>query len=282
MSLIDPSLRLIGDRVRVISPFLISLKVSSIGKLIGKMALTHADRGDGVYADPLQIDAIFFKTMQYLAIATDYDGTLATKGAVDASTLASLQRYREAGGQLLLVTGRELADLQQVFPHLSLFDGVIAENGAVYFDPASQHRQLLGEPFPRSFFSALSQRQVDPLHQGQVMISTLDPHGDTVQQVIQELALPARVILNKGAVMILPKGVDKGTGVRFALQQMGIPVDQAVGIGDAENDRDLLLSCGLAVAVENALTDLKTIADRVTTRPRGAGVQELIDWILSS
>lgn len=238
--------------------------------------------GIQVCADPLRVDAIFFKIMQYLAIATDYDGTLATEGAVDTPTLAALRRYREAGGQLLLVTGRALTDLQQVFPHLLLFESVIAENGAVYFDPASQQIQLLGEPFPAAFPTTLIQRQVAPLHQSQVMISTLDTHSDTVQQVIQDLSLAARVILNKGAMMILPQGVDKGTGVRFALRQMGIPVDQAIGIGDAENDRDLLLSCGLAVAVENALEDLKAIADRVTTQPRGAGVQELIDWILNS
>jgi len=56
----------------------------------------------------------------------------------------------------------------------------------------------------------------------------------------------------------------------------------AIGGRDAENDRDLILSCGLAVAVSNALEDLKAVSHRVTTQPRGAGDQELIEWILSS
>ena len=71
--------------------------------------------------------------MNYLAIAADYDGTLATDGKVDAATLAALQRYQQLGGGLLLVTGRELADLQTVFSELSLFDQVVAENGGVLY-----------------------------------------------------------------------------------------------------------------------------------------------------
>ena len=54
-----------------------------------------------------------------------------------------------------------------------------------------------------------------------------------------------------------------------------------MGIGDAENDWPLLEHCGLGVAVENALDSLKVQADRVMTRPRGAGVQELIELIVS-
>ena len=76
--------------------------------------------------------------MQYRALATDFDGTLAHDGAVDASTLAALDRVRASGRRLILVTGRELPDLQSIFAHLDKFDRVVAENGAQLFDPATQ------------------------------------------------------------------------------------------------------------------------------------------------
>ena len=81
--------------------------------------------------------------------------------------------------------------------------------------------------------------------------------------------------------MILPKGVNKAAGLHYAIAELGLSAERIAGIGDAENDIDLLQSCGLAIAVENALPDLKAIAHHVTSQPRGAGVQELVDWILN-
>ena len=69
--------------------------------------------------------------MRYLALATDYDGTLAKDGQVDGSTLAALERFRDSGRRLILVTGRELDELLEVFPQIDLFDRVVAENGAL-------------------------------------------------------------------------------------------------------------------------------------------------------
>lgn len=219
--------------------------------------------------------------MRYRAIATDYDGTLATDGRVTESTLTALKRYQQAGGLLLLVTGRELTDLQRAFPALDMFDGVIVENGAVFYQPATQRLQRLADPPPASFIAALKEQQVSPINAGQVIVSTWQPHGVTVQNIIQSMDLAFQVIMNKKAVMVLPSGITKATGLQVALTELGLMAEQVAGIGDAENDLDLLRSCGLGVAVENALPSVKDVANRITSQPRGAGVAELIDLILS-
>ena len=214
--------------------------------------------------------------MRYWASATDYDGILATDGCVDAATLAALQRYRDAGGQLLMVTGRELSDLQQAFPAVAAFDGVVAENGAIFYHPPTGQVQCLGEPLPEAFVSALVNQQVSPIHRCRVMVATWEPHGQIVQETLETMGLNAQISFNKGAVMVLPTGVNQTTGLQAALAALDLSADTVVGIGDAENDRDLLLHCGLAVAVENVLPALKEIAHHVATQPRG----ELVDWIL--
>lgn len=220
--------------------------------------------------------------MKYSVIATDYDGTLATEGVVDEATLAALERYRQWGGRLLLVTGRLLDELFQVFPSYHLFEGIVAENGAVFYQPALGIAQLLAEPLPSVFIDTLTAQGVSPISQGQIMVATWEPHGETVERTVQELALAAVVIRNKKAVMVLPKGINKASGLAVALAELGLEAAQVVGIGDAENDRSLLEASGLGVAVANALPDLKALADRVTTGDRGAGVQELIDWLLAA
>ena len=56
--------------------------------------------------------------MRFVALATDYDGPLADDGVVSAPTLAALEHLASASVKLILVTGRELPDLQRVFARL--------------------------------------------------------------------------------------------------------------------------------------------------------------------
>ncbi|HZO26805.1 MAG TPA: HAD family hydrolase [Chloroflexota bacterium] len=219
---------------------------------------------------------------RYVALACDYDGTLASDGAVDEATLAALGHVRATGRQLILVTGRELDELMGVCPHLALFRRVVAENGAVLYRPASHEIRLLAEPPTERFVAALRERGVDPVAVGRVIVATWTPHESAVLDVIRDLGLELQVIFNKGAVMVLPSGVNKATGLKAALDELGLDPRNTVGVGDAENDHAFLSLCGYAVAVANALQSVKDDADIVTDGARGAGVIELIDRLIAS
>ena len=98
-----------------------------------------------------------------------------------------------------------------------------------------------------------------------------------VLETIRELGLELQITFNKGAVMILPPGVNKATGLAAALAELGLSRHNVVGVGDAENDHAFLSVCGCAVAVANALPAVKDEADLVTAGARGDGVVELVD-----
>jgi hydroxymethylpyrimidine pyrophosphatase-like HAD family hydrolase len=199
---------------------------------------------------------------------------------VDDLTLAALDRLRASRRKLILVTGRRLPDLVEVFPRLELFDRVVAENGAVLYRPSDRTERTLAEPPPETFVAALGRRQVSPLAVGRVIVATWEPQEAAVLDVIRELGLELQVIFNKGAVMVLPSGVNKATGLDAALAELGLSRHNAVGVGDAENDHAFLARCECSVAVANALPALKERADVVTVGERGAGVAELIDRLL--
>ena len=219
--------------------------------------------------------------MHYLALACDYDGTLAKDGVVSPRTIDALERVRASGRKLLLATGRLLEDVQQVFPRLELFTSVVAENGALLYHPADSTEQLLAEAPPRQFLQALQERGVTPLVTGRVIVATLHPYETTAAEVINQLGLDLHVIFNKGAVMILPAGVNKGTGLAAALRELKLSARNVVGIGDAENDISFLSLCGFSVAVANALPALKKQADYTTRADHGDGVIELIELLLA-
>jgi hydroxymethylpyrimidine pyrophosphatase-like HAD family hydrolase len=220
--------------------------------------------------------------MRYHVLACDYDGTLAHDGQVAKDTVAGLERLADSGRKLLLVTGRELDDLLKVFPKVELFDRVVAENGALLYRPADQAATPLGERPPDRFTAALRERGVDPLSVGQVIVATWHPNETTVLEVIRELGLELEVIFNKGAVMVLPPGVNKASGLAAALAELELSPHSTVGVGDAENDHAFLSLYECSVAVANALPALKERCDAVTEGPRGAGVVELIDRLLDN
>ena len=84
--------------------------------------------------------------MRYFCLCCDYDGTIARDGRVAASTIEALKRVRASGRKLVLATGRELNDLLRVFPEVSIFDRVVAENGALVQRPATRDTKVLTSP----------------------------------------------------------------------------------------------------------------------------------------
>jgi HAD superfamily hydrolase (TIGR01484 family) len=218
--------------------------------------------------------------MRYLALATDYDGTLAHDGRVTPETLNALQRLKDSGRKLLLVSGRQLPELQDVFPEFAIFDLIIAENGALLYDPKTRAETTLCDPPPPRLAQELRARGVAPLAEGRVILATWTPHETKVFETIRDLGLEMQVIFNKGAVMILPSGVNKASGLKIALGTIGLSPHNIVRVGDAENDHALLQLGECGVAVSNALESLKEKADLVTQADHGRGVTELIELLL--
>ena len=206
--------------------------------------------------------------MRYLALCCDYDGTLATHGEAAArhGRSAGAARSPRAAG-CVMVTGprarRPAARVPAARP--------VRVRRRRERRPALPPGDARGEDArrarrPRSSSRRCSERGVDPMSVGRVIVATWEPHETVVLEAIRELGLELQVIFNKGAVMVLPAGVNKATGLARALEQLGLSPHNVVGVGDAENDHAFLRSCECAVAVANALPTLKEAADIVTAR----------------
>jgi hydroxymethylpyrimidine pyrophosphatase-like HAD family hydrolase len=216
----------------------------------------------------------------FLALATDFDGTIAADGIVTPATLDALRRLKASGRRLILVTGRELPDLIGTFPDVALFDCVVAENGGLLYDPATQRERPLAAPPPPLLVERLRDMKVAPLSIGRSVIATWEPNQGKVLEAVRDLGLERQITFNKGAIMILPSGVTKSTGLLAALGMLDLSAHNVVAVGDAENDHAFLSICGCSAAVANALPALKAIADIQLTQSHGEGVVELIDRVL--
>ena len=211
----------------------------------------------------------------FRAIAIDYDGTLTDTDTPDTEVLAALRRARGAGRSVILVTGRIMRSLLASFPDAEgTFDAIVAENGGVIWSPGRGPRVVAPSVGP-VLGLALDALGI-PVERGEVLLSMPASHDQAVLQEIGRLGLEVQLVRNRGALMALPPGVSKGTGLLEALADLGISRHSTVAVGDAENDHSLVESCELGVAVANAVPALLQHADVVLGERAGRGVIELL------
>lgn len=207
----------------------------------------------------------------FRVIAIDYDGTLTLAERPDADVLDAVAELRENGIRVVLCTGRILDELLGVFPDAAQwFDGMVLENGAVQWT-AEGGLVSLAPPLDPELARLLRARGVE-LRTGRVLLATRSRWAHEVLEQTERLGLDCQLIRNRDALMVLPGGVTKGTGLFALLGDLGFSFHNAIGIGDAENDHALLDRCELGVAVANAVPALAAHADVVLAEPNGTGV----------
>lgn len=195
------------------------------------------------------------------AVAVDYDGTLSRGPRPTFEALNAVAAVRDRGYKVVLVTGRILAELRADFPDVDQhFDCIVGENGAVL--SSRQGTRLLTSPVDTSLEHDLLTQGI-PVRRGEVLLALDSIHDELVTSVIDRLGLECQIVRNRGALMVLPAGVNKGSGLSDALADLGISPHNTVGIGDAENDHSLLEVCEIGVAVGDAVPSLRARADLV-------------------
>jgi HAD superfamily hydrolase (TIGR01484 family) len=220
------------------------------------------------------------RTMRYQVVALDYDGTIAHHGKVNEETVEILRQLKASKRLIILVTGRELDELKSIFPEHTIFDRIVAENGALIYNPTTLEERLLGERPPESFVNDLKKQNVTPLSVGRVIVATWEPHQNIVLEAIKKHGVERQVIFNKGAVMVLPAGINKAKGLSSVLKELNYSTHNVVAIGDAENDSAMLQAAECAVVVQNALPALKKTVDWVTNGDHGDGVIEMANQLI--
>ncbi|MEI7772530.1 MAG: HAD hydrolase family protein, partial [Chloroflexales bacterium] len=213
--------------------------------------------------------------MHLTILASDLDGTLAEDGHVSSETWGALRAAKAARLTLILVTGRTLGSFTPDGPFAELFDAIVAEDGAVVYFPRQDAVLLPFGRLPAMLMERISALNL-PLEHGMALIATHVPFDEPILAALRDCGGGATVEYNRGAVMVLPLGATKGTGLAYALRELGLSERNMVACGDAENDRSLLALAELAVVVDNATPAIKDLADIVLAKPAGAGMRDLI------
>ena len=178
--------------------------------------------------------------MRFRVLAADYDGTLAHHGRVAPSTVAALRRLKDSGRKLVLVTGRRARRPARDLPRDRPVRPGRGRERRRRLSPRHQGEPGPGRAAPAGVRRTAPGTRIPDVAVGQVIVATWQPHEVTVLELIKEMGLELQVIFNKGAVMVLPSGVNKASGLPTALDELGLSPRNTVAVGDAENDHAFL------------------------------------------
>jgi len=213
--------------------------------------------------------------MRFRVLACDYDRTIALNAVVPDANRRALREVAATGRRLVLVTGRTMTELLDVFDELRLFDRIVLENGAVVHDPARGADRLLAPPVSAALVAELERLRMQPLAVGRALCATAAQNERQLMAVLGDLRLDLKLSYNRDSVMVLPAGISKATGFNAALGELGEAPPSTVAVGDGENDLPLLAAAGVGVAVENAVEALKQQADLTLTQAGTEGFRRL-------
>jgi hydroxymethylpyrimidine pyrophosphatase-like HAD family hydrolase len=213
--------------------------------------------------------------MKLSVLALDYDGTLTHDDWLDAPIREAIAEARRRGVAVMIVTGRRLDDLRRVAGPLHFVDGVVAENGALVHFPDGGLTTTLAPPVPPAFIARLQHEGID-FQAGQCLIGADADAAPRILHLIRELELPIVLVFNRRRVMAIAQGVSKATGLRAALEAVRKSPRNAIAVGDAENDHELLRFAEVGAAVEWGSPSLRAAADLVIS---GAGPVAVADFI---
>jgi hydroxymethylpyrimidine pyrophosphatase-like HAD family hydrolase len=219
------------------------------------------------------------------ALAVDLDRTLVRPGHRPSSIASSaLREARAMGLQVILVSGRMHAALAPFVEALGEIDAIVGENGGVIEAPRGRRPTVLGGDVPAQVRRRLRAAPELRVEYGMVVASVHRADRDRLATLVD--GLPVTLIENVDRIMVLPAGITKATGVRHALEQMGLAGRGFAAIGDGENDAPMLKEAGLSAAVANATPAAQAVAGYLCSAPSARGVLEFVrgpltDWRLA-
>ena len=218
------------------------------------------------------------------ALALDVDGTITDKtrrGCISA--IETIYRVENMGIPVIIVTGNIICFTKALSTFLATSGGLVAENGGIIESKGSKtvfgNYEICQEAY-NHLKSELSVEKVQnsDLRVSEIAITRKFP-VKTVKQVLEDFDV--QIYDSKFAIHITDPEINKGTSLIKVAEGIGVKPNQILAVGDSENDIEFLSAAGVKVAVSNADTELKDIADYVTTNPHGDGVKEAVEKYIS-
>ena len=250
--------------------------------------------------------------MKYSTVVLDLDGTLTnSEKRVTERTKQALFRYMEAGGTVVLASGRPTYGIWPVAAELKLdvYGGyILSFNGGNMIDCKTQniiYQKKLREKLPAMLAQFAREQGVAILTYEGEQIITETPADVYVQKeafvnrmsvkqvedfgTYVDFPVTKCLIVGDGCCIfrsepyfleVVPKGIDKAQSLDRLNTYLGKRADDTAAFGDGFNDCSMIAYAGLGVAMGNAQDAVKDVADEITGTNDADGVAVVVERFL--
>lgn len=234
-------------------------------------------------------------------IFIDFDGTLYShkQNRVPESAVNALNTIREKGIKIFLCTGRSLCELDDFDISMLKVDGLICNNGQAAYDEdkniiydypcTGELKDTIVDVFNKKMFTVFIHTSTN------VFCNYVSDFVVKVQSNINSPIPPVKAYENEdfymcaifnnyqdfdefdklneianitywadGAVDVVPKTASKAMGIEKIINHYGFKKEETMGIGDSDNDIDMVEYCEIGIAMGNGYESVKKSADYVT------------------
>lgn len=247
--------------------------------------------------------------MKYKAVIADVDGTLIAPNAhpttqASPRIIEAVEKAKQKGVAFSLATARSLDWIEGLRKSLHIVSPVILDNGARIYDCKKEkyiYKAFLSSEEVKKVLNIFSSfgkpiRIVDEKSRFQyignltdsrvikIMVLHIDPK--LAHRIFQEVSKLPDVAVTKSisgenptveSIHVTASSASKEETLVRLSEYMKIPLHEFIGIGDSYNDAGFLNLCGLKVAVENAVPEVKAIADYIAPSYDKDGVADVIE-----
>lgn len=246
-------------------------------------------------------------------LAIDLDETLLRNdGSVSEQTLKTLAAWETSGRRTVIATGRPPRSARQIPDALLHLPCVCYNGAAIYQGGTQQYARTIAAPDGRWIVERLLAADLpgfvgmeidDVLYVNRpterwghvytpdLLTMTDQPAAkillsmrDYLQAESSMDGLPdsSKVLLSEkyDLAQIMPSGSSKATALHYLMESWGISMAQVAAFGDDVNDVEMVEEAGLGVAMDNAVAEVKAVADRITASNDRDGVALVVDELL--
>jgi Cof subfamily protein (haloacid dehalogenase superfamily) len=250
----------------------------------------------------------------YKLISLDLDGTLlSSSGKISKRNVESIKACHNSGIETVISTGRPPRFTIDQLPKEIVRDYVVCYNGArIYYQNKLIQETFLRTEVVKSLIDFLTEfefgmefedqlyvnfdiNKIIPSIAGRPMIELEAFHSINKVLIVNNDLFPMDHFLNQFApyckifvtdsgrlIEIMDRTVSKANAIEWITRREGLNLNEVVAFGDDANDREIIESVGLGVAMANAIETLKQCADEVTLNNDEDGVAIILERILES
>ncbi|MFC6182236.1 Cof-type HAD-IIB family hydrolase [Lactiplantibacillus daowaiensis] len=248
----------------------------------------------------------------------DIDNTLLARNKqLLRSTVTSIQKLKQQKINVAIATGRNLRLARPIIKALDLQDFILCNGSAAFANKQQVHQQTLSSANVAALVAAADEHHVDMIFESLDGLHAHTKPSQATRQVLHDFRAPlpdyapdyyrshpiyqammfyqpdmdaklphadefSFVRFAQNGVDVIPRVGSKAEGVAKLAAKLHVDAKDIVAFGDNDNDREMLRSAGIGIAMGNAEPAIQACANLTTTDCDHDGIQnglKAIGWI---